>query len=74
MIHIDLTIAITLMIAVFSFLAYLANVLAKGVSCLTSLKKDVEAIRNNQTEIVKDIEKMQDHIYNREILRYKKEV
>lgn len=63
MITIDISVLITLVFGVFAFFAYIANVLVKGVSCLTELKKDVASIKENQAQIIKDIEKIEDKVF-----------
>lgn len=63
MIQIDTTIFVTCLIAFLSMIGYLGNILTKGVVCLTSLKKDVENIKENQQKMTKDIEKIEEKVY-----------
>ena len=64
MVHIDLTLLITIFFGFVAFLGYLAHVLVKGVSCLTALKKDVEFIKENQSEIKTDVENIQKYVFS----------
>ncbi len=61
--HIELSILLTIIFGTFTTFAYLANILAKGVSCLTALKKDVESIKNNQDQIIRDVERIEKKVF-----------
>lgn len=63
MIQIDTTIFVTCVIAFLSMIGYLGNILTKGVVCLTSLKKDVHSIKENQAQVIKDIEKIENKVF-----------
>ena len=53
--HIEISILLTIIGGTFSIFAYLSNILAKGVSSLTSMKKDIEQIKGKQEEIIEDM-------------------
>ncbi|MDD4949648.1 hypothetical protein [Sulfuricurvum sp.] len=61
--HIDISVLLTILFGAIAFIGYLGNVLVKGVSCLTTLKKDIEYIKLNQADIIKDIEIIQKKVY-----------
>jgi len=61
--HIELSILLTILFGTFSVFAYLGNILAKGVSCLTELKKDVHAMKENQTRIMNDVERIESKVF-----------
>lgn len=63
--HIEISILLTIIGGTFAIFAYLANILAKGVTCLTSLKKDVEYIKQNQEEIIADMSRMEDRFLSK---------